>query len=211
MKKKKIIEKLRSFLLVNVIVLAVLLVAPLNGGKASVFSCSQENGNYSSKGNITLPVIRVQNIILPENELEEGKMIDISVVIENKDTTPLPDLQLVVALTEIIDSRSKDPTTTTFNKTLGIIPATSTITDHVSFTEKFGEYLLTACLAFEDKIIPESAFSTQIQILGPPIGDIPSLLYALGGIFGFIFVIALFPAIIDRFRYKSKNNHHEDF
>ena len=42
-----------------------------------------------------------------------------------------------------------------------------------------------------------------IQILGPPIGDLDTLLYAVGGIIMIPIAFMLFPAIIDVFRKKK--------
>ena len=56
-------------------------------------------------------------------------------------------------------------------------------------------------------MIPNSVFTMKVQILSPPIGDVPSLVLALAGIFAFVALVALLPAIFDRLRYQKKGEN----
>lgn len=161
----------------------------------------------SGMQNYTLPDIVVQNIILPEKNYEEGESIEITVIIENNETYAIPGLTLVVMLSKIAQAHGEKPEVSMFNQSLGLIPAISTHSEKVEITGKFGQYALTACIAYESQIIPNTSFSTNIFILSPPIGDFNSLFFCLGSIFAFISVMALVPAIFDRFRYESRRNH----
>lgn len=68
------------------------------------------------------------------------------------------------------------------------------------------ENILTASLSYGRIIVPKSSLSTQVHILGPPIGDVPTLLFALGGIFAFMLFAILIPGIIDWIRFFSRKN-----
>jgi len=203
----KNIRELRLVLCILILSATLVLLFPLDAVKGSIdtesycHTCFQYNLSSLSQNNYIVPTVRVREIILPEQELEEGKLINLTIIIENKDDVSLSGFRLIIVLTEITDARGEEPVSKTINKSLDMIPAVSNVTDHVSFTSEFGEYILTACLSYGDIIVPKSSYSTQVHILGPPIGDVPTLLFALGGIFAFMLFTILIPGIIDQIRF----------
>jgi hypothetical protein len=205
-------RELRLDSCIFIVSVAFLLLVPLNAVKASIDTEShchtyfQYNISSFLPKNYIVPAVKVREIIFPEQQLEEGKLINLTIVIENKDDMSLSGFKLIIVLTEITDARGQEPVTKTMNKSLDMIPAISNVTDHISFTNEYGEYILTACLAYGDIIVPNSSCSTQVHILSPPIGDVPTLLFALGGIFAFILLTIPIPGIIDQIRFFSREN-----
>ncbi len=216
MKNMKKINEWRLDLCVLILSVTIFLLVPLDTVKSSTetesycHTCFQSNVPSLSQNNYTIPIVSVREVLFPETLLEEGKLINLTVIIENKDDVSLSGFRLIIVLTEITNGRGEEPATRTVNKSLKMIPAISNVTDHISFTINFGEYILTACLAYGDIIVPKSSCSTQVHILGPPIGDVPTLLFALGGIFDFMVFAILIPGIVDQIRFLSRKKPHKE-
>ncbi|MFX1538725.1 MAG: hypothetical protein ACFFDI_31445 [Promethearchaeota archaeon] len=208
----KNVKEFRLNLCILILSMTLLLLIPLNAVKGSIVTeshchtCFQYNLSSLSQKNYVIPTVKVREIIFPEQQLEEGKIINLTIIIENKEDVSLFDFKLIIVLTEITDTREEKPVSKTINKSLDMIPAISNVTDHISFTSEFGEYILTACLAYGDIVVPNSSFSAQVHILSPPIGDIPTLLLALGGTLAFILLAVPIPGIIDKIRFFSRKN-----
>ncbi len=216
MKIEKKTRECRLSLYILILSVTLLLLVPFVVVKGSIDTesycqtCFHSSLSHLSQNNYISPAVRIREIIFPDQQLEEGKLINLTVIIENKDDMSLSGFRLIIVLTEITDARGEEPVNKTINKSLDMIPAVSNVTDHISFTNEFGEYILTACLAYGDTIVPKSSCSTQVHILSPPIGDVTTLLFALGGILAFILFAVLVPGIIDQFRFLSRKKPLKD-
>jgi hypothetical protein len=89
------------------------------------------------------------------------------------------------------------------NQSINALPAEAITNYSATFNGVFGQYTLTSFLSLNDTMIPTSIHVSIIQILGPPIGDLNTLFYAIGGIFLVPIMFMLFPAILDVFRKKK--------
>ncbi len=164
--------------------------------------------------NLTFPGVRVKEIVLPENYPEEGEEFEISITIENNDSIQYNSFLLVVQLIETINQEGPgnnrdEIVVASENVSLGELDANSAITVTIRLVGDFGQYTLSAYVIASDAVIPNSTRTISVQILGPVVGDIPTLIGAILILFLFIGFIALFPSVYDRLRYEStiKNNN----
>ena len=167
------------------------------------------NENPSVDQMAYIPSVAVYNISVVTEQPEEDLPIDVIVSVQNNDSVIYNDtMTLHIAMKEIVTNVHGDEpeTTIVLNQSISALPA-ETITNYsASFTGVYGQYTLTSYLAFNDTMIPTSIHVSIIQILGPPIGDLDTLFYAVGGIFLVPIMFMFFPAIIDVFRKKKHHN-----
>lgn len=153
-----------------------------------------------------IPSVAIYNISVVTEQPEEDLPIEVIISVQNNDSVIYNDtMTLHIAMKEIVTNAhggDEPETIIVVNQSISALPA-ETITNYTAtFAGVYGQYTLTSYLAFNDTMIPTSIHVSIIQILGPPIGDLDTLFYAVGAIFlvpiGFMF----FPAIIDVFRKK---------
>lgn len=177
---------------------------PLPILKQTTFDVNKISQNYS------IPVICITNVTFPEVDMEEGKDINITIAINSEVPMSLTDLKLVVMLSELTEARGKEPEVCTFNKTVELIPASSMINASLTITSRSGQFMFTSFLLYNEQVIPDSSFSTQILVMEPPIGKIQSLVVALVIIGGFFMFIPVLPRIFETIKYRSnKGEFHE--
>lgn len=152
--------------------------------------------------NYTNPSICISNISFPEGDLEEEKQIPLTILIDNEVPMDLSNLTLVIILIEQTNLRSEDENTVNFTKSLSSIPASSKINVTHNITSSAGRYMFSSYLVHSGKVIPTSTYTTQIIVLGPPIGDVALEIVILLVILTFILIIPLLPGIVERFRFK---------
>lgn len=156
-----------------------------------------------------IPKVAVYNISVVTEQPEEDLPIDVIISVQNNDTIIYNNtMSLHIAMKEIdTNTHGDEPETIiVLNQSIAELPAEA-ITDYsASFTGVYGQYTLTSYLAFNDTMIPTSIHVSVIQILGPPIGDLDTLFYAVGGIMLVPIIFMFFPAVIDVFRKKKHDN-----
>ena len=157
-----------------------------------------------------IPEVGVYNISVVTEQPEEDVPIDVIVSVQNNDSVIYNDtMSLHIAIKELVtvSHGGEEPDTIiVVNNSISALPAETITNFTASFSSVYGQYTMTSYLAFNDTMIPTSIHISIIQILGPPIGDLDTLFYAIGGIFLVPVMFMFFPAILDVFRKKKHGN-----
>lgn len=165
--------------------------------------------NYYVDQMAYIPKVAVYNISVVTEQPEEDVPINVIISVQNNDTVIYNNtMTLHIAMKEIdANVHGEEPETIiVLNQSISALPAEDITNYSASFIGVYGQYTLTSYLAFNGSMIPTSIHVTTIQILGPPIGDLNSLFYAVGGIILVPIIFMFFPAIIDVFRKKKHDN-----
>lgn len=157
-----------------------------------------------------IPKVAVYNISVVTEQPEENLPIDIIVSVQNNDSIIYNDtMAFHIAIKEIVTNVHGEEVETMIvvNQSISALPA-DTITNYTdSFTAEYGQYTMTSYLSFNDTMIPTSVHVYVLQIIGPPVGDLGTLLYAVGGIALVPILFMFVPAITDVFRKKKHKNN----
>lgn len=190
---------------INKLLIISLLVLQLFTPTSAIVSTE----NYNVDQMAYIPKVAVYNISVVTEQPEEDVPIDVIISVQNNDTVIYNNtMTLHIAMKEIdANLHGEEPETIiVLNQSISALPAEAITNYPASFTGVYGQYTLTTYLAFNDSMIPTSIQVSTIQILGPPIGDLDSLFYAVGGIILVPIIFMFFPAIIDVFRKKKHDN-----
>lgn len=190
---------------INKLLIISLLVLQLFTPTSAIVSTE----NYYVDQMAYIPKVAVYNISVVTEQPEEDVPIDVIISVQNNDTVIYNDtMTLHIAMKEIdTNVHGEEPETIiVLNQSISALPAEAITNYPASFIGVYGQYTLTTYLAFNDSMIPTSIHVLIIQILGPPIGDLDSLFYAVGGIILVPIIFMFFPAIIDVFRKKKHDN-----
>ncbi len=192
--------------------LSIILFLNVSNGYSSAYPSNTNPSKIRTDQieGVHFPVILVTKILVNTQEPEEGHPIDITVTIKNEDIITFNQL-LTLHLAFDLESRDLHSTEESeseliINRTLSTIEDGDTLDVPVTFEIKGGEYSINAHLKYNGTTIPTSAYTTTIQVMGPPLGDIPRLIISVIIIIFVILAVMLIPSVTDKFRKFKHSN-----
>lgn len=192
-----------SVLLLLLVLTPVLRVSGENSPDSQTQINSHSNIKLLQVG-IVQPNLFIQSVEINNGNLaEDGDTAVIDVEILNEDDVSYIGLDLVIEIEENgLVQHGPAPMPTIYNKSLDIIPSATTLKQQLSFQSTYGQYTLTASLATNSSILPNSVHIMTFQVINKPIGSVLLLTFALISVIFMLLILVASPLLIEKFKSK---------